>query len=67
MPHTGSMGKKLFEIRIKSQMVSLESFTVVKKGKEIVILHSFIEKTDETPTKELEIARKRLQEVERND
>jgi len=31
--------------------------------REIVILHSFIKKTQETPAKELAIARKRLNEV----
>jgi phage-related protein len=32
-------------------------------GREIVVLHSFIKKTQETPYKELAIARKRLKEV----
>ncbi len=32
-------------------------------GKKIVILHQFIKKTDKTPSKELEIARRRLKEV----
>ena len=32
-------------------------------GREIVILHSFIKKTQETPARELSKARKRLKEV----
>jgi phage-related protein len=32
-------------------------------GREIVILHSFIKKTQETPDSEMRIARKRLQGV----
>ncbi|WP_350495010.1 type II toxin-antitoxin system RelE/ParE family toxin [Neopusillimonas aromaticivorans] len=32
-------------------------------GREIVILHSFIKKTQETPDRELKTARKRLKEV----
>jgi phage-related protein len=32
---------------------------------EIVMLHSFVKKTQQTPKKELELARKRLKEVTR--
>jgi phage-related protein len=32
-------------------------------GQRIVILHSFIKKTQQTPQKELKLARKRLKEV----
>lgn len=33
------------------------------KSKEIVILHGFMKKTDKTPKRELETARRRLKEV----
>jgi len=33
------------------------------KGKEVIILHSFIKKSQKTPAKELNLARKRLKEV----
>jgi phage-related protein len=49
-PHTAPIGNGLFEIRAK--------------GKEIVILHSFIKKTQRTPKKELEKARRRLKELD---
>lgn len=32
-------------------------------GRQIVILHGFIKKTQETPDRELKMARKRLKEV----
>ncbi len=32
-------------------------------GKEIVVLHAFIKKSDKTPLKELAIARRRLKEI----
>ena len=35
----------------------------VAKGKEVVILHSIIKKTQKTPIKELDIAKKRMKEV----
>jgi len=34
-------------------------------GREIVVLHGFIKKTQETPNKELTLARKRLKEIRR--
>jgi len=33
------------------------------KGREVVILHSFIKKSQKTPKKEMKLARKRLKEV----
>jgi phage-related protein len=35
----------------------------MKVGKKIVILHSFIKKTNETPKRELDIARRRQKEI----
>ena len=63
MPHTKSLGKGLFEIRIKSQDGIARVFYCTKRNAEIIILHSFIKKTQKIPTSELEIAKKRLQEV----
>jgi len=35
--------------------------------KRIIVLHSFIKKTQETPDREIKKARKRLKEVKEND
>lgn len=66
MPHTRSLGQGLFELRIKAQEGIARVFYCSQIGNEIVILHSFIKKTQEIPKKELDIARKRLQEVKEN-
>lgn len=63
MPHTKAMGNGLFEIRAKGQEGIGRAFFCTIVNKEVVILHGFIKKTDKTPSKELEIAYKRLQEV----
>lgn len=63
MPHTRSMGDKLFEIRLKSKEGIGRVFYCTMIDKRIVILHSFVKKTNKTPEKELKIARKRLSEV----
>jgi len=63
-PHTSPMGKGLFEIRAKGQEGIARSLFCTIKGQEIVILHSFIKKTQKTPQRALEIARKRMKEVQ---
>ncbi|MCK4983642.1 MAG: type II toxin-antitoxin system RelE/ParE family toxin [Victivallaceae bacterium] len=62
-PHTKALKGGLFEIRAKGKEGIGRAFycTVVKN--KIVILHVFIKKTQKTPQNEMNIARKRLQEV----
>ncbi len=62
-PHTASMGGGLFEIRAKGKEGIGRSFFAIVVNNEIVILHSFIKKSQKTPKKELEKARKRLKEI----
>lgn len=62
-PHTAPIGKGLFEIRAKGNEGIGRSLFCTRKGKEIVILHSFVKKTQRTPKKELDIARKRMKEI----
>ena len=62
-----AMGNGLFEIRAKAQPgVGRVFYTYIHK-RNIIILHSFIKKTQETPSKELNIAKKRLKEVQNNE
>ena len=62
-PYTAPMGKGLFEIRSKGKEGIGRSFFCGIKGKEVVILHSFIKKSQKTPKKEIDLARARLKEV----
>lgn len=63
MPHSRAMGQGLFELRCKGQEGIGRAFYCTMVGHEIVVLHSFIKKTQETPDRELAVARKRLNEV----
>jgi phage-related protein len=67
MPHTRAMGEKLFEMRLKSKEGVIRIFYCTKIEKKIVLLHCYIKKTQKTPIKEIEIARKRLVEVLNNE
>ncbi|CAN2042418.1 Toxin [Candidatus Magnetomoraceae bacterium gMMP-15] len=62
-PYTKPFGKGLFEIRAKGKEGIGRSFFCTIKGKEIVILHSFVKKSRRTPHKEMKIARRRLKEI----
>lgn len=62
-PYTAPMGKGLFEIRAKGKEGIGRSLFCTVKGKEIVILNSFIKKTQKTPKKEIDKARKRMLEL----
>ena len=63
MPYTSPLGKGLFENRAKGKEGIGRSLFCTVKGKEIIILHSFVKKTQKTPKKDLNIARKRMKEV----
>lgn len=62
-PYTKAMSEGLFEIRAKGKEGIGRSFFCTVKGKEIVILHSFIKKSQKTPKRALATARKRLKKV----
>ena len=63
LPYTKAMGGGLFEIRAKGQEGIGRAFFCTLVGQRIVILHSFIKKTDKTPKRELDIAKQRMKEI----
>jgi phage-related protein len=63
MPHTRAMGDGLFELRLKAAEGIARVFYCTLVGRRIVILHQFVKKTEKTPPRELEVARRRLKEV----
>lgn len=63
MPHTRSMGGGLFELRIKAaEGIARVFYCTVIDGR-IVFLHHFVKKTEQTPRRELDIARRRMKEL----
>ncbi|MHB8354165.1 MAG: type II toxin-antitoxin system RelE/ParE family toxin [Burkholderiales bacterium] len=62
-PHTKSVGTGLFELRLKGSEGIARVFYCTLVGKRIVMLHSFIKKTDRIPKRELEMAQGRMKEV----
>ncbi|MDC0598326.1 type II toxin-antitoxin system RelE/ParE family toxin [Gammaproteobacteria bacterium] len=63
-PYTTPMGNGLFEIRAKGKEGIGRSLFCIVKGKEVIILNSFIKKSQKTPRKELDKARKRIKDLQ---
>lgn len=62
-PHTKTMSDGLYELRLKGKEGIARVFYCTVINKEILMLHSIIKKQQKTPLKELQLARKRLKEV----
>jgi phage-related protein len=63
MPHTRAMGAGLFELRLKAAEGIARVLYCTLSNRRIVMLHQFIKKSDKTPRKELDTARRRMKEV----
>lgn len=63
MPHSRALRGGLFELRPRSSEGIGRVFFCFVINRRIVILHAFIKKTQETPERELGLARRRMKEV----
>jgi phage-related protein len=63
MPHSRAMGDSLFELRPRGSEGIGRALYFYADRQRIVILHAFLKKSQETPEKELRLARKRMKEV----
>ena len=63
MPHTRAMGQGLFELRLKAAEGIVRVFYCTIIDRQIVMLHQFVKKTENTPARELELARRRMKEL----
>jgi phage-related protein len=64
MPLARHVEGKIWELRASGRAGIGRSLYVAATGRRVVILRTFIKKTQKTPRAEIEIARKRLGEVE---
>lgn len=63
LPHTKSIETGLFELRVKGKEGIARVFFCTKVGKKIIMLHSFMKKSQKTPKKEIKTAKSRMKEV----
>ena len=66
-PHTEAFGGGLFELRLKGAEGIARVFYCTLVGKRIVMLHSFVKKSQKTPPNERRIAETRLKEIKSAD
>jgi len=64
-PHVKHLEGKLWELRAKSAEGIARGIYVTMTGRRVVVLHVFQKKTQKTPQRALELARARLQEMQR--
>ncbi len=62
-PHIKHLEGKLWEMRMKGPEGIARAIYVAVRGKRVVIVHAFTKKTQKTPRKALEIARRRAAEI----
>ncbi|PAV11286.1 hypothetical protein CBG25_00710 [Arsenophonus sp. ENCA] len=65
-PNTDIVQDGLFELRAGGKDIT-RTFFAFAKGKKIYILRSFVKKTPKTPTSEIKLALKRLEELQYED
>jgi len=63
MPHSKSLGQSLFELRPHGQEGIGRAFYCFLSGRKVTVVHAFIKKTQDTPQRELKIARIRVKEL----
>jgi phage-related protein len=64
LPHSRALGERLFELRPRGRSGIGRAFYCFLVGQRVVVVHAFIKKTQETPDKELKLARKRVKELQ---
>lgn len=62
-PHTDAFGDGLFELRLKGAEGIARVMYCTLVGRLIVMLHCFVKKSQKTPGRELQVARRRMKEI----
>jgi phage-related protein len=64
LPHSRAFGDGLFELRPRARSGIGRAIYCFVIGRRAVVLHAFIKKSQETPDKELKLARKRMKGIQ---
>ena len=62
-PYVKHIEGKIWEMRLKGRDGIARSLYVTATGRRVVVLRTFVKKTEKTPHREIEIARKRAKDV----
>jgi phage-related protein len=64
LPHSRAFGGGLFELRPRGRSGIGRVIYCYLSGRRVVVVHAFIKKTQQTPERELKLARKRQKEIQ---
>jgi phage-related protein len=64
LPYSRALGNGLFELRPRGRSDIGRTFYCFLVGQQVIVLHAFIKKSQQTPDRELKLARRRLKEVQ---
>lgn len=62
-PHVKHLTGKLWEMRLSGRDGIARSIYVTASGQRVIVLRTFVKKTQETPRKEIELAMRRMKEI----
>ncbi|MBK1735843.1 hypothetical protein CKO15_11255 [Halorhodospira abdelmalekii] len=65
MPHARHVDGKLWELRLKGRDGIARALYVCTAQREVLVLHAFVKKSQKTPRRAIEIAKKRWEECQR--
>ena len=63
LPHSRALGGGLFELRPHGKAGIGRAFYCFLVGRRVIIVHAFVKKSQQTPDRELKLARKRVKEL----
>lgn len=64
LPHVRPLENKLWEMRLKGRAGIGRAIYIAASGQRLIVLHLFIKKSQKTPRRAIEIAMRRLRELE---
>lgn len=64
LPHSRALGDGLFELRPRGRSGIGRAFYCFLLGRRVVVLHAFVKKSQQTPDRDLKLARRRQKEVQ---
>jgi phage-related protein len=67
MPHVRPLGDKLWEMRLRDAGGIARAIYFTTSGRRIVVLHAFEKRTQRTPRRSLDLAKRRMQEFLSSD
>jgi phage-related protein len=63
LPHSRAFGDGLFELRPRGKSGIGRALYCFLVGQRVMVLHAFVKKSQQTPARELKLARKRMKEI----